>query len=362
MLNFIPIEIYEAVYYNVLLFFVFYVIADSTRNELSNTANLNSKKIVGFFFITFVLLFVGLRPISWIFGDMLAYELYYQRFIDGEEFISEGDYLFQIFMRICAKTMPIEWFFFICACLYILPLYYASKNFFKEYWFYSILFLIISLSFWGYAVNGIRNGIATSIFILAISQKKILPRYILILVSFFIHVSISVPLCAYLIASRIDKPKIFLIGWLLCIPLSLVLGSSLEMFFTDLVSNERASSYLTGDDEFSHQFSSLGFRWDFLLYSFSGIFAGSYFIFKKRFEDKTYNLIFNTYVIANSFWVLVIRAEFTNRFAYLSWFLLGLVIVYPYLKAKFFHNQGVVLGKVIAVYFAFTYVMHLLQK
>ena len=79
-------------------------------------------------------------------------------------------------------------------------------------------------------------------------------------------------------------------------------------------------------------------------------------------EDKTYNLIFNTYVIANSFWVLVIRAEFTNRFAYLSWFLLGLVIVYPYLKAKFFHNQGVVLGKVIAVYFAFTYVMHLLQK
>jgi hypothetical protein len=169
-------------------------------------------------------------------------------------------------------------------------------------------------------------------------------------------------LCAYLIASRIDKPKIFLIGWLLCIPLSLVLGSSLEMFFTDLVSNERASSYLTGDDEFSHQFSSLGFRWDFLLYSFSGIFAGSYFIFKKKFEDKTYNLIFNTYVIANSFWVLVIRAEFTNRFAYLSWFLLGLVIVYPYLKAKFFHNQGVVLGKVIAVYFAFTYVMHLLQK
>ena len=119
--------------------------------------------------------------------------------------------------------------------------------------------------------------------------------------------------------------------------------------------NDRAAGYLT--DEADDQFSRIGFRWDFLLYSATAVYAGWYFIFHKKFEDKFYRQLFNTYLIANGFWILVIRASFSNRFAYLSWFIMGVIIVYPFLKMQFFNKQNKVLGNVIFLYFAFTYIL-----
>ena len=185
--------------------------------------------------------------------------------------------------------------------------------------------------------------------------------FALIGVSYLTHNAMMIPAAAFLIAISLDKTKWFLYGWLLCIPLSLVLGGSLELFFNDLVESERTVGYLSDTDEFSEQFSSTGFRWDFLLYSMSGVYAVWYFIIKQKYEDKTYSLICNTYLIANSFWILVIRASFSNRFAYLSWFLLGIVIIYPFLKRKFFSEQHILMGRLIFVYFAFTYIMNILK-
>ena len=33
---------------------------------------------------------------------------------------------------------------------------------------------------------------------------------------------------------------------------------------------------------------NVGFRWDFLVYSASGVFAGWYYIFKQKYQDKLY--------------------------------------------------------------------------
>ena len=38
------------------------------------------------------------------------------------------------------------------------------------------------------------------------------------------------------------------------------------------------------------------------------------------------------YLTANAFWILVIRSSFSNRFAYLSWFLMAIIIFYPFFK------------------------------
>ena len=35
------------------------------------------------------------------------------------------------------------------------------------------------------------------------------------------------------------------------------------------------------------------------------------------------------YILANTFWILVIRANFSDRFAYLSWFIYSAVLIYP---------------------------------
>ncbi|MBN1184997.1 MAG: hypothetical protein JXB49_22115, partial [Bacteroidales bacterium] len=79
------------------------------------------------------------------------------------------------------------------------------------------------------------------------------------------------------------------------------------------------------------------------------------------FTDKLYVQIFNIYVAANAFWILVIRAAFSNRFAYLSWFLMGIVVFYPFFKRRFFrYQQLVLLGSAIA-YYLFTYVRSLMS-
>ncbi|TDP59191.1 EpsG family protein [Flavobacterium dankookense] len=358
----VPIEYYTTIYYNILLFFMLFFFISTFREELTSKINLSTKNAFGIFLLVFVISYIGFRPIDPIFGDMTTYRDYLERYASGEDFLgNENDYIFQVFMRFCARNATHEIFFLLCAMLYIYPLYSASKNLFKEYWFYAFLMLVISFSFWGYAVNGIRNGIATTIFIYGISQKKRLLMFALIGISYLTHNAMMIPAAAFLIAISLDKTKWFLYGWLLCIPLSLVLGGSLELFFNDLVESERTVGYLSDTDEFSEQFSSTGFRWDFLLYSMSGVYAVWYFIIKQKFEDKTYSLICNTYLIANAFWILVIRASFSNRFAYLSWFLMGIVIIYPFLKRKFFSEQHKLMGRLIFVYFAFTYIMNILR-
>ena len=72
--------------------------------------------------------------------------------------------------------------------------------------------------------------------------------------------------------------------------------------------------------------------------------------------------LFNIYLFANAFWILVIRANFSNRFAFLSWFLLALVICYPWLKFYFEKNQHRKLGMIMLAYFGFTYLMNIILK
>src|SRR5690606_25184293 len=105
------------------------------------------------------------------------------------------------------------------------------------------------------------------------------------------------------------------------------------------------------------KFSSTGFRWDFLLYSSTAVFAGWYYIVKRNYKDKIYFWLFNTYVFSNAFWILVIRANFSNRFAYLSWFMIGLVIIYPLLKQQIIPKQHQVIGLILIAYFSFTFFM-----
>lgn len=126
--------------------------------------------------------------------------------------------------------MPVEAFFFICAILYIYPLYVVSKKIFKEYWAYSFLMLILSFSFWAYGTNGIRNGIATSLFLWAIVQDNKKYLYVLLLCSVNFHISLIIPIVMYFVAQYYNNTKYIFYFWILCIPLSLVLGNTLESF------------------------------------------------------------------------------------------------------------------------------------
>lgn len=345
----------------IVLLFVFF---KSYQLKIEDNQNLKSKNIVGLFLLIFSVFYMGMRPISWqYFGDMSTYAATFEKYALGEKISATKDVFFEYFIEYCSKLMNVESFFIVCSALYIVPMYIFSKQRFKQYWFYSFFVLIISASFWAYGINGIRNGIATSIFLLAISTDKKIITALLFLISVSFHKSMLLPIAAYLLTLFYNDTKFYLKVWLLSIPVSLVLGGFWENVFKSLgfFEDDRLSTYFDeADAEVMSQFSNVGFRWDFLLYSMAGIYAGWYFIVKKDFDDKVYKYIFNTYVIANAFWILVIRASFSNRFAYLSWFLIGIVTIYPFLKLKFFEDQHQKVAKILLATFAFTYIMYFL--
>src|SRR5690606_22308445 len=157
--------------------------------------------------------------------------------------------------------------------------------------------------------------------------------------------------------------KLYLWFWVISIPLSLAMGGFWQSLFAELMPGDdhRASTYLTGE-VYAEQFSKTGFRWDFVLYSFVGVFAAWYYIFRMKLKDEFYVRLCNTYLLANGFWILVIRANFSNRFAYLSWFLLALVIFYPLLRQLLIKEQHKKIGIYLFLYFGFTFVMNVILK
>ncbi len=364
MITFVPLEYYQALYYYILLVFVMMVFAQSFNSQLTSSENLERKSFIGHLLMIFTILYMGMRPISFTFADMAVYAEDFESYRQGMPVRLEKDILFEYFMKICAQFVSAEVFFLICCVIYVVPMYLFSKKKFGEFWFYGFFVFILSFSFWAYGTNGIRNGIATSFFLLALSRDKKINIAGWMIIAIMFHQSLIIPTIAYVIALFYRNTTALLIGWVLAIALSLMLGTFWENLFLELglIDEERVVGYLSGSSEYLDQVVEVqtGFRWDFLLYSASGIFAGWYYVVKRGFSDKFYHVLFSVYIIANALWILVIRANFSNRIAYLSWFLLGAVIIYPLLKNKFVGNQHRLVGGIIAVYFFFTFVINVI--
>jgi hypothetical protein len=231
----------------------------------------------------------------------------------------------------------------------------------------AVVFFMASFGFTANAYNGLRIGVASNLVILALSfivseKKNRIIAAILCVAAYEIHKSTSLPICCMWFALFFIKDtKRVMAFWIVSIALSLVLGNFFIKVIMTLGLDPTLDSYLSGKpttDAFSH----VGFRWDFLLYSAMPIWMGYYVTIKRGIKDNLYNLILNTYVLANSAWVLVIRANFSNRFAGLSWFLFPLVIVYPLLKFNLFEKQGQRTAMILVLMYAFTYFMWLIGK
>jgi len=357
MFDWIPIQSYTSIYYYICLFFVIIIYVHTQTVHLTNRHKLSILNRWGYIFLFFVIIYMGLRPIHEIFVDMTGYAKTFELFQIGLGNLEFRDPLYTIFVSFLSKFINIETFFLLCAFLYIFPLYVTCKTLFKEYWFYAFFLFTISFSFWGYGVNGIRNGIAGSIFLLGLSRDKRLWQVVLIIISIGFHKTMILPAAGFIIANLINKPKLFILFWFSTIFLSLIGGSLWESLFANIGINDERLSYFTTQVD-TEKFSRTGFRWDFLLYSSLSILIGWYFIVKKKYKDKFYNFVYITYVFSNAFWILVIRANFSNRFAYLSWFMMALVVIYPLLKNIFFKKQHKFIGYFILIYFAFTFIMN----
>lgn len=339
-----------------------YSFLQSNVKKIDDSDTVKMMTFSGYFVFFMVLFYMGTRPVAFVFGDMINYADGFQKLQLNPNVEIKKDPFFWNFTRICAGILDIREYFFLIAVIYILPNFFFVRKFFGEYWYVPLLMIFGSFSFWTYGTNGIRNGMATSIFIMGLyfydRNKWIM--YGLMALSYGFHNSLMIPVGAFVVSGLYKNPKVYLYIWLASIPLSLIGGSAWENFFGSLgLGDDRVNSYMTSSVDSESTFSSTGFRWDFVLYSASAVFAGYYFIIKRGFKDSFYTHLWGTYMIANAFWILVIRANFSNRFAYLSWFLMAIVIAYPLFKVKFWPEHYKIVGRIFFAYYLFTYYMYL---
>ena len=354
MFDFVPLIYYADIFFYVLLLIV---AITAVNAQFGFTRDRSFESLTGWFLLTFVIFYIGLRPVSGTFIDMTTYARIFTSFQEGRQIPDDGDFFFYLYTYWAAKIMTVEMYFLLCALIYILPLYFVSRRWFGQYWYYSFLLLVCSFSFWNFGTNGIRNGMATSLFLFALAQRKTGFILIWMIAAVLMHKSLLLPAAGYAVAHFLKSPK-YLIGfWGLCIPLSIVGGNMWETFFAGLGFGDDRLEYLTAE---INSAAPSGFRWDFLIFSALPIIAGYYYIYVKNYRDHTYFLLLNTYIFANAFWVLVIRASFSNRFAYLSWFLMGVIIIYPLLKTKLIPRQYQVIGVITLFYFAFTFILNVI--
>ena len=262
---------------------------------------------------------------------------------------------------ICIDLTDASGWLFVIATFYVLGMSIAAYRWFPRHTFIAIIFLFTAFSFWGYATNGIRNGMATSIAMLGLSffsrtKKEMIIGYALLILASMTHKACLLTIVAATGALFLKNTKINISFWLFCILLGLLFQSQFKSLFSGLIDDGRMANYLNQDVS-TEMFSQVGFRWDFLLYSALPILIGWIVFSKNKIIDKTYAFILHTYIFSNAFWVLINTAAYSNRFAYLSWFLYPIVLIYPFCKFKFLQNQSVVLGLLLICMTAFTYFM-----
>jgi hypothetical protein len=179
--------------------------------------------------------------------------------------------------------------------------------------------------FISYLDNTLRAGMAIALVMLAFSylrESRMKAGFIAVLAA-GIHTSV---------AYYYPKPKVYFAFWFLSIAASLAGGHFFAELFSGLVDDKRMEDYLMQDEAVAALRYNVGFRWDFILYSLLPLVVGWYFIVKKHFRDKMYVTLYSAYIIANIFWILVIRAPFSDRFAYLSWFMIPFLYGIPLLQ------------------------------
>ena len=371
----IPGAAYGTIFYNtvlVLCLITAFRLTSSTGNSLLYSKP--SLPVPTIVLTVIIILFMGLRPNESYFGDTTMYAHSFSLMQNGyatPSASSGGEWLWaRIMFAFATGSGDVHAFFLVTDLLYYGLMLLCCWRLFPNNTWLAMLFFIGSFSTYSYGVNGIRNGAACSIVLVAIAmaaggtKPERYAGLLLSLVAIAIHRSTALPIAALWAAVFIVRhPKQAIYFWVAAIFLSLLVGNRVGDFFASLGFDDRMTSYFQKqyDAKDMAQFSHTGFRWDFLLYSAMPVLFTWYLTVKRNFNDRAFNIIAVTYILANAFWILVIRAAFSNRFAYLSWFMYPLVICYPLLRFNIWPDQDRKTALILLLFYGFTYLMYLIS-
>ena len=392
-----PLLVPQLYYWAVFLFCLFLYFNYSGSDNCDKLLKKNSM-YPALILTLFLIMYMGLRPVSHVFGDTVNYAYIYRHSF-GQALFNinlEEEWMWDFILLTCKKMgFTVNMWFLVIEIGYLGFVFLGLRKLLHENPWMAMMFFLSAFSTFSFGVNGIRNGLACSmvIFALAIAANKgvgqLIQAGIVLVLAFGIHRSTALPIIAFFVASYLIKsPKVAIGFWVASIGLSLVLGGFFTNFFMGLGFDDRMTSYATSMEQNKDQFSQTGFRWDFLLYSAMPVWL-TWYICKKVDEGKAmygetmeeietgvpgagriadahsmrvFYILSTTYMLANAFWVMVNKAAFSNRFAYLSWFMYPVVIAYAVIRLHIWEDQDKKAGLILAAHAGFTLGMYLIGK
>lgn len=264
----------------------------------------------------------------------------------------------------CIKVMSDSGWLFVVSTFYTLGMCFAAWRWLPRHYTMAVIFMFTAFSFFGYANNGIRQGMASSMILAAMAlltpiDRKAVARNIIAIVLFILaistHFSMAVAMMAAIVAFFFPSEKIPFYIWGICLILSPFTSEvflSIGHFFTD---DYRLDYYQQFEDV--SIFSRTGWRWDFILYSSMPVLMGWWVIFKKKITTSSYTFLISCYLYTNSAWMLLNSVPYSNRFAYISWFMYPLLLAYPLGRFRIFKNQSLWAGAILILCVAFTIIV-----
>jgi len=360
-------------YFHIMVFFmIIWCVIQCARGVVFDNQIVAIDQVLGMMVAAVTIVLIGMRPVTagYGYGDTVNYALGFNEIANNKSATLHlsKEWLHNIITFYSARYGNIHLYFTIYAIMYVAPLWLALRRIFSEYNFVPFIVVISMFTFWMYGVNGIRNGVGASLFILAMTYTENIPLMVIIaLFGAGVHNSIYLMLAAALIAWFWNDSRLYILAWFGCILVSFAFGNSIQEWLSgfagDVAGDNKLTAYLNYDEKAMRSegiIVTTSFRWDFLAYSSIGVAMASYFLLFRNFRDQYYRWIFNIYLICNSFWVLIIRAPYSNRFAQISWFILPIVLIYPFMRERFWVNQEKMLTVGILIFYAFGFITNML--
>ena len=270
---------------------------------------------------------------------------------------SENILFDNLYAFFCSYKLGWQFFFLLIACVYFICAWKACSKMFRGNALAAFVVYLAAFSTFSYATNGIKAGAAGSIFLLAMAYRDNLKKCIpLIIVSFGFHHSMQLPAVVFIITLLCKNPKVYFWGWAMCLLVAFFHITFFQNLFASMT-DERGAEYLLSSSE-SIWGGKSGFRIDFVIYSAMPVIVGYYILFKKKLRiSKFYASLLNLYMGTNSVWMLCMYASFTNRIAYLSWFLYPVVLIYPFLNENLGPSRYRTFSKIMLAHLGFTLFM-----
>ncbi len=333
----IPAELYNSIYLITLLILTIVMGFEySTFTNERLASNQQGSVIPSAFLCLIITLFIGFRPISYIFVDMGGYANEWEWW-QGQDASLSWEWTNKIFdnlrVQMATSGMPVTNLFILISVIYFGCIWVACRKIFPYDTILAFVVYLGAFSTFSYGTNGIKAGAAASIFLLALAYHKNTKLAIIFaLISWGFHHSMSMVVGSFVIVKLYNKPKMYFFIWVFSLIIAAAHISVFQSIFQSMT-DERGESYL------EMQKFGKGFRFDFVLYSAMPVLVGYYTIFKKKILSQNYCTLLNMYLLTNSIWMLCMYAEFTNRIAYLSWFMYPIVLIYPFLNMKLCNKQ-----------------------